>query len=117
MYVDADNLSKYDEKFTDVKINRENWFSYAIVWAIEQGITKGTSETTFSPDDYCTRGQFITFLYRSPNAGGGAHPGASIEESVKWAKNNGIIDEEIAKNSNKEITRGEAVEIMFNASK
>lgn len=37
----------------------------AISWAVEQGITNGTSATTFSPYDTCTRGQIVTFLYRA----------------------------------------------------
>ena len=37
----------------------------AVLWAVEQGITTGTSATTFSPDDPCTRGQMATFLWRA----------------------------------------------------
>ncbi|MCI5690230.1 MAG: S-layer homology domain-containing protein [Clostridiales bacterium] len=33
-------------------------------WAVEKGITTGTSKTTFAPDNTCTRGQIVTFLYR-----------------------------------------------------
>ncbi len=36
----------------------------AVLWAVEKNITKGTSDTTFSPDSTCTRGQIVTFLYR-----------------------------------------------------
>ena len=36
----------------------------AVDWAVEKGITDGTSATTFSPDKTCTRGQIVTFLYR-----------------------------------------------------
>lgn len=36
-----------------------------VVWAVEAGITTGTSATTFSPDATCTRGQIVTFLYRT----------------------------------------------------
>lgn len=38
--------------------------SPAVDWAVEQGVTDGTSDTTFSPDNTCTRGQIVTFLYR-----------------------------------------------------
>ena len=38
--------------------------SEAVDWAVAQGITSGTSKTTFSPDNTCTRGQIVTFLYR-----------------------------------------------------
>nr|MCR5552145.1 S-layer homology domain-containing protein [Oscillospiraceae bacterium] len=48
--------------FTDVS---ETAYSYtAILWAVEKGITKGTSKTKFSPAKTCTRGQVVTFLYR-----------------------------------------------------
>lgn len=40
----------------------------AVAWAVENGVTRGTTETTFSPDRTCTRGQIATFLYRSAGA-------------------------------------------------
>ena len=36
----------------------------AVSWAVAQGVTKGTTATTFSPSQTCTRGQIVTFLYR-----------------------------------------------------
>ena len=48
--------------FTDVKA--DTYFANAVLWAVNNGLTKGTSETTFSPDDSCTRAQMVTFLYR-----------------------------------------------------
>ena len=47
--------------FTDVP---DTYYTEAVQWAYEQGITSGTSATTFSPDEICTRGQMVTFLYR-----------------------------------------------------
>lgn len=44
--------------FTDIS-------SAAVNWAVEAGVTSGTSATTFSPDNICTRGQIVTFLYRA----------------------------------------------------
>ena len=44
--------------FTDVS-------SDAVNWALEKGVTKGTSDTTFSPNNTCTRGQIVTFLWRA----------------------------------------------------
>ena len=41
-----------------------NWFADAAVWAVKEGITNGTSDTTFTPDQECTRGEILTFLYR-----------------------------------------------------
>lgn len=52
--------------FTD--IDREADYAGAVAWAVENGITTGTSETTFSPMNTCTRGQIVTFLYRANQA-------------------------------------------------
>ena len=49
--------------FTDVK--ETDYFADAVLWAVEKGITSGTSKTTFSPGVTCTRGQIVTFLYRA----------------------------------------------------
>lgn len=49
-------------RFTDVSPDSE--YAPAVAWALNTGITNGTTETTFSPDRICTRGQIVTFLYR-----------------------------------------------------
>lgn len=51
--------------FTDVKA--DSYYYDAVLWAVENGITGGTSANTFSPDDSCTRAQVVTFLYRFIN--------------------------------------------------
>ena len=48
--------------FTDV--NNLAFYTNAVLWALQQGITSGTTATTFSPDDPCTRAQIVTFLHR-----------------------------------------------------
>ena len=48
--------------FADIKADK--YYAKAVQWAYEQKITAGTSTTTFSPDDPCTRAQMVTFLYR-----------------------------------------------------
>ena len=48
--------------FTDVK--EGDYYYNAVLWAVANGITAGTSDTTFSPEDPCTRAQVATFLYR-----------------------------------------------------
>lgn len=48
--------------FSDVEQNTD--YAQAVAWAVEQGITYGTSETEFSPSELCSRAQIITFLYR-----------------------------------------------------
>ena len=49
--------------FRDVK--EDDYFYKAVLWAVENGITKGTTERTFSPNEVCTRGQIVTFIYRN----------------------------------------------------
>ena len=49
--------------FADVPANA--FYADAVGWALSQKVTDGTSNTTFSPDDNCTRGQIVTFLYRA----------------------------------------------------
>ncbi len=41
------------------------FYTDAVLWAVEQGVTKGTSETAFSPDRICTRAEIVTFLQRA----------------------------------------------------
>lgn len=48
--------------FTDVPADAS--YAPAVSWAVENGITSGTSQTAFSPEDICSRGQIVTFLYR-----------------------------------------------------
>ncbi len=48
--------------FADVKADA--YYADAVLWAVKEGITSGTSTTTFSPADGCTRAQIVTFLYR-----------------------------------------------------
>ena len=43
------------------------YYYNAVMWAANEGITSGTSATTFSPEDSCTRGQVVTFLDRFIN--------------------------------------------------
>ena len=54
--------------FTDVK--KGAYYYDAVLWAVDNGITAGTSATTFSPDQVCTRAQIVTFLWRSDGAEG-----------------------------------------------
>lgn len=51
-----------DNPFSDVSAG--SYYGKAVLWAVEKGVAKGTSETTFEPDRPCTRAQVVTFLYR-----------------------------------------------------
>ena len=82
--------------FTDVKAG--SYYYDAVLWAVEQGITKGTSDTMFSPDATCTRAQIVTFLWRangSPAVSGNSAftdvaSDAYYAAAVTWAEKNGI---------------------------
>lgn len=71
--------------FTDVAAG--SYYYDAVLWAIENGITKGTSETTFSPNEGCTRAQIVTFLWRSQKspAGDAANPFADVSADAYYA--------------------------------
>ncbi len=55
--------TEVNSAFTDVAADAD--YAQAVAWAVEQGITNGTTPTTFSPENTCTRGQIVTFLYRN----------------------------------------------------
>ena len=71
--------------FTDVKAG--SYYYDAVLWAVEQGITKGTSDTMFSPDATCSRAQIVTFLWRSQKspAAGTANPFTDVKASAYYA--------------------------------
>ena len=63
----------YTVRFTDVPTDA--YYADAVRWAASLGITTGTTDTTFSPDDTCTRAQIVSFIYRSEKAQGGGFTG------------------------------------------
>ena len=62
MWKAAGSPSAGTASFTDVPSGAD--YAQAVAWAVEKGVTSGTSSTTFSPDSICTRGQIVTFLCR-----------------------------------------------------
>ena len=71
--------------FADVPVG--SYYYDAVLWAVENGITKGTSDTRFSPDDTCTRAQIVTFLWRSEKspAAGSRNPFADVKSTAYYA--------------------------------
>ena len=71
--------------FTDIPAG--SYYYDAVLWAVENGITKGTSNTTFSPNMTCSRAQIVTFLWRSEKspAAGTANPFADVKSTVYYA--------------------------------
>ena len=84
--------------FTDVP--SDAWFADSVEWALLHGVTKGTTDTTFSPDATCTRAQMVTFLWRSHGSPRLLQPGelpftdvpadAYYTDAVRWAVALGI---------------------------
>ena len=82
--------------FTDVPVG--SYYYDAVLWAVENGITKGTINTRFSPNDTCTRAQIVAFLWRSEKspAAGSRNPFADVKstayyaDAVLWAVENDI---------------------------
>lgn len=81
-----------ENPFTDV--SKDAYYYDAVLWAVEQGITNGTSATTFSPDATVTRGQTAAFLWRvakQPQVDQTANPFADVTQdayyynAVLWA--------------------------------
>ena len=71
--------------FTDVPVG--SYYYDAVLWAVENGITKGTSDTTFSPNMTCSRAQIVAFLWRSEKspASGTANPFADVKSTAYYA--------------------------------
>ena len=110
--------------FADVA--QDAYYAKAVAWAVEQGITKGTSADTFSPDKTCTRGESVTFLYRSAGEDVTAKSAFSdvaadsyCGAAVTWASDNGVTggvgNGKFAPNA--QCTRGQIVTFLFRAEK
>ena len=106
--------------FADVA--EDAYYAQAVLWAVENGITKGTSETTFSPDQTCTRAHAVAFLYRL--AGSPAVTGSSFQDvaadayynaAVAWAVQQGITKgtSETTFSPNETCTRAQIVTFLY----
>lgn len=112
-----------ENPFTDVDTG--DYYYDAVLWAVDNGITKGTTETTFGPNDTCTRAQVVTFLWRAneENEAGIKNPFTDVDskdyyyDAVLWA-----VDNEITKGTTKTTfspndtcTRAEVVTFLYRA--
>ena len=111
--------------FTDIPAG--SYYYDAVLWAVENGITKGTSDTTFSPNMTCSRAQIVAFLWRSEKspAAGTANPFADVKstayyaDAVLWA-----VKENITKGTtsttfspNADCTRAQIVTFLWRCKK
>ena len=114
-----------DLPFTDVVA--DSVYAKAILWAVEQGITLGTTENSFSPNAPCTRGQIVTFLYRaagSPAVDGAANPFTDVSadspflNAILWAAQEGITTgtTENTSSPGSTCTRGQIVTFLYRSA-
>lgn len=100
------------------------YYTKPVLWAAEEGITRGTSATTFSPNNTCTRGEFVTFLYRfagSPSIGDVDNLFEDVDEGsfyylpVLWAVEQKVTagTSETTFSPKKICTRGEIVTFLY----
>lgn len=117
--------AKTHPAFTD--ISEADYYYEAVCWAAEQGITTGTSQTTFSPNETCSRAQVVTFLYREAGtpATQGDLPFADVNSSdyyyqpVLWASSEGITTgtSKTTFSPNELCTRAQTVTFLYRAKK
>ena len=105
---------------------KTNYFADSVLWAVDKGITAGTSKTTFSPNSTCTTAQILTFLWRSqgsPEPTSKTNTFTDIKESdyfykaALWAKENNIVSRDSTVfNGNTPCTRSSAVLYIWRAA-
>lgn len=112
--------------FTDVSYSMGSDFYNAILWANQNGITAGTTTTTFSPNKTCTRAEIVTFLWRyakKPVGYGSNNPFTDVNktdhapyyDAILWAVSKGITTGSTTTtfSPNGTCTRGEAVTFLY----
>lgn len=112
---------KTSSAFTDV--SSDKYYYDAVNWAVQKGITSGTSANTFSPNASCTRGQMVQFLYKmsgSPAVSGNlaftdVSSTAYYRNAVIWASQKGITGGTSANtfSPNASCTRGQMVQFLY----
>ncbi len=111
--------------FTDVPADA--YYAEAVKWAVAEGITSGTTATTFAPNSGCTRGQVVTFLWRAagepePSSTGNPFTDVSVDaynyKAILWAYENGITGGTTATTfaPNATCTRAQIVTFLYRAN-
>ena len=102
-----------------------SYYAKAVAWAVENGITTGTAEGTFSPDATCTRAQAVTFLARAQNATATGKTAFSdvpadsyFADAVAWAQANGVTTgtSETTFSPDNDCTRAQIVTFLYRAN-
>ena len=127
-----ENNRRYIVIYNDVKpvftdVDPDAYYAEPVDWAVEYGITNGTSPTTFSPNSTCTRGQIVTFLWRasgcpapesSTNPFRDVAPDAYYAQAVAWAVEQGITNgtSPTTFSPNSTCTRAQVVTFLWRAN-
>ena len=102
-----------------------SYYAKAVAWAVENGITTGTAEGTFSPNATCTRAQAVTFLARAQNAKATGKTAFSdvpadsyFADAVAWAQANGVTTgtSETTFSPDNDCTRAQIVTFLYRAN-
>lgn len=104
-------------------MDQQDYFYQAALWAYENGITSGTSATTFSPDQTCSRGEIVTFLWRAAGKPEAAQSmaftdvaeGSYCYDAVRWAAQEGIATGSGSFNPGSAANRAQTVTFLFRA--
>ena len=113
---------KTASSFTDVPVSA--YYAKAVAWAVENGITNGMTETTFAPNETCTRGQSVTFLYRALKGTAGTissfadvPANAFYADAVGWALSQKVTDgtSNTTFSPDDNCTRGQIVTFLYRA--
>ena len=109
-------------QFTDVPDGA--YYSAPVYWAVDKGVTNGTDETHFSPDNPCTRAQMVTFLWRAagspqPASADAAFPDVAADsyyaQAVAWAAEQGVVKgtSETTFGPDQTVTRAQSVTLLY----
>lgn len=123
---DEDPVDPSAPQFKDVPSN--TYYTQAVAWAVEKGITSGIGGGRFGPENACTRGQIVTFLWRatgSPEPKTAVNPFNDVKatdyyyKAVLWAVENNITSSGVGKDKfgpGNPCTRGQAVTFLWRAA-
>ena len=111
-------------RFSDV--TKSDYYYNAVLWAVDQGITSGTTATTFSPNASCTRAQMVTFLWRANGSPKAAKVNSFTDvsadayyyDAVLWAAEKGITSGTTATTFSPDavLTRAQTVTFLWRAN-
>jgi hypothetical protein len=128
----AENVALPGQPFSSIKTGRvktvggfadvleTDWFAESVLWAVEKGITSGTSATTFTPERTCSVAEILTFLWRSqgeptpkgPNPFTDVPEGKYYTDAAIWACEMGLVEGSVF-NGDADCTRAMAVTYLW----